>query len=273
MQIGRIAPHHEVAAHRDTRSHGEHITDPVRESPVAQVHCRRSLVIKLNVLVIVIARDRMIHQLVDHHVLNQHGRVRVERTRRRRRERMKLPSPIRKTPHAHTVGLRLEAHGIEHTLAIGADQVDVSPGHAQGKAELGLVKRQKVICGEDNIRKEVLVGCRTVSQEAAVHVHGTRAVVVNLNEIILRICVRQELIDLKLLQCPGRIGRFIARRSTDKLTLRPSPHIVFAKVRLGQHQAVPGPVGSNRPGHRIIILYFQQDRIQMVSNTDSTATV
>ncbi len=67
--MGGVFSHHQVGARSQfgVRRDGE--INPIRELPAAEIHFTRTLVIKLNVLIIAAFRDGMKHEFVDENVI------------------------------------------------------------------------------------------------------------------------------------------------------------------------------------------------------------
>ena len=83
QELASVARDHEIAASRD-RGAGRNLeVDSIHEAPPLQVHRLGGLIEKLDVLVVRVARNRRIHNLVDNHILRTPRRIGRTRCGRR----------------------------------------------------------------------------------------------------------------------------------------------------------------------------------------------
>ena len=94
---------------------------PDGELPAGQIDRVRSLVVKLDVLVVVVAADRVIHQFVDDNVADDNRAV--VRARRVGGEGVKIIRPIRPAAIRNAVRLRPELHRVQNPAAVRLDEI------------------------------------------------------------------------------------------------------------------------------------------------------
>ncbi len=99
----------------------------------AQIHRIGPLIVKLYILVIVIAGDGLIHDLVQDDGANED--VGVRRSRRAGGQGIELSGPVRPSPAGHVQTLGLIRYGVEHSAAIRCP-----PGWVECKTHLCGVK-------------------------------------------------------------------------------------------------------------------------------------
>ena len=257
-QIGRVLSHHHVAIGTNERVGRKRVRHSCRELPAGQIDRIGPLVVKFDVLIVVVAADRVIHQFVDHNVAD-HNRA-VVRPRRVGRERVKIVRPVRPAPIRNPVGLRPKLHRVQNPAAVGLDEVERFALAVEREAQLRLGERHKTGRPHHRARwNDKLIGRRIIGQNTTRNVHAGGAVIVKFDELrhgrIL--AMRQNLIDHHAPQRAGGEGVPPARRAARLVADVPRPRIALAVGRVGQHDGVPRAAGRHRPGINIGVGHSQ----------------
>src|SRR5580765_5938388 len=138
QQMGGILGHDQVRVSAQHGVGGKGEINAVAEQPTAEVHRGGSLVVEFDVLVVVVAGNRRVHDFVDDHIGYQD--IAVGRARGARLQPVKFVRAIGIAAGGNAVLLSAELHGIEHASAVGVFEVNRFAGGAQGEAHLRLVE-------------------------------------------------------------------------------------------------------------------------------------
>ena len=96
------------------------------------------MVVKFDVLVVVVAGDRIIHQFVNDDVADQN--LAVARTGRSGRHRIKRAGSVRPATQRNAVGLRLELHRIQNAAVVRLDEINRRARTVGPETELRLIE-------------------------------------------------------------------------------------------------------------------------------------
>ena len=271
-QQARLVPrHYEVPARRDDRALRDREGDPVLELPQPHVHVARAPVVQLDVLLVVVLRDRVVHDLVDHDVADVERRV--GGALRRRRQLVEAGRAVGIPAAGHAVLLRLVPDRVHH-VRIRRPQEDQPALGLQVEPELVRHPRREAPRGEDRIRDPVLVRGRIVAEETPAQVHRLRAGVVDLDVVPRgKVRVGEELVDDHVGQDARRDDLRRAGRTAGGRAGRPRARVALPVGAPAQHQRRARAVGRGRPRRAVGVLRLQQDRAAVVAQAHGALAV
>ena len=244
-----IATDDHIAPTRDRGSRREGEGHPLLQTPSRQVHRLGRPIVQLDILLVVVLRDRMVHELVEHHVLEAARGIGLARSERF--QTAPTGGPIGCPTQGHSVFLPPETNGIEDAHSIRTDEPDGLPGRAEAKTEGRLIEHEKATGRHHGARRHAeAVGPHVVRQRAPGQIGRLGAAVVEFDRVELRqVGVGQDLVEN---HTRGRIFRrhriHLAGIATPDRARRPRAGIGLAVARIGEHQRMTGSVGGDRPG-------------------------
>ena len=254
----------EIAVGRDHRV-GKSEVDAVGKPPALEVDRAGAAIVKLDELVVIVVRDRVVHDLVDPDVVDAPGGV--GRAGSPGRQRPKGRRSIRITARGDAVLLAGKRNGVHHPSAIGVDQVNGFSGRAQGKTE-GRLREINEAGRTDGgaVRNAKFVGGRIVAQPAAGQVDRRSAVVVEFEVIDFRqVGVGQEFVDHHVAEGVEFDPVGSSGGTADGIAGPPGLCVAFSVRWPQQHQGVPRPICGHRPGRLALIGHLQQDGIDSIA--------
>ena len=209
-----------VTARGNGRAGRDGVGDSIGEGPPAHVNGPGGAVVQLNILIVAVAADGIVHELVDDHIRDAQGSIVPARCAGL--QPVKTRRAVRETPRGNAILLRAETHRVNHAGVVRILEIDRFARRVQRKAQLRLVKGDKVLRLDDSVNGNDKPGrCRVIAQDAAGQLHWRRAVVEQLDEInVGRVCVGQKFVDdngaigirPRRFGPPGRAAYDIARR-------------------------------------------------------------
>ena len=273
QEIVAVAGHDQVAPSRDDGSRWNHEIDSVHETPITNIHRLVAPVVEFHVFVLRLAGDWMVHDLVDHDVMQ--ARRAVGRAGRGPRKFADTGGPVRPASRRHAIGLRPEPHRIDHPGAIAANQKDGLALAAQSETQVCLREHRPPARGEQSAGgNDKLVRVGSVAEPAMGEIDRLGGAVVQFDEVHLRrIAVGQELVDRRPVQRIGDLGIGQARGAPAESAGRPGVHRAFAVIGPRQLERVPRSVGGDRPRHLVFVLDFQQQGARAVVQTHLAVVV
>ena len=136
----------DVSAGRQRGRVGENERDAVVELPVAEVDRFVAVIVQLDILVVVVERDRVVHDLVDdNRVLERCG---VRLAKRWLRKMIPLRAAVRGAAKRVAVRLRSVMQRVEHAVALGVEQPDRAPIGRELEAKRGFRHRKGFAPGQ-----------------------------------------------------------------------------------------------------------------------------
>ena len=244
-----IATDDHIAPTRDRGSRREGEGHPVLQTPSRQIHRLGRPIVQLDELLVVVLRNRMVHELVEHHVLEAARGIGLARSERF--QTAPTGGPIGCPTQGHSVFLPPETNGIEDAHSIRTDEPDGLPGRAEAKTEGRLIEHEKATGRHHGARRHAeAVGPHVVRQRAPGQIGRLGAAVVEFDRVELRqVGVGQDLVEN---HTRGRIFRrhriHLAGIAAPDGARRPRAGIGLAVARIGEHQRMTGSVGGDRPG-------------------------
>ena len=170
-QVGPVACQHQVAVRRQQAvgGHRKHaVLRQTAQPPPSDINRIGALVVQLYEPVVVIARDRVVHDFVDDNVPEQDGRIRG--ARRGRCQGVKVIGAIGPAAVGNPQELGLAGDRIQNAGPLRVFEIDRLPGRAQAEAQLGLSEGQEPAGGQEGGgigRDDELVRVRVVRQHTA----------------------------------------------------------------------------------------------------------
>ncbi|OQA23974.1 MAG: hypothetical protein BWY59_02396 [Verrucomicrobia bacterium ADurb.Bin345] len=266
-QVQRVLRDDEVAARGNRRARGEREGDSLDEPPVVERRRDGPLVVQFHVLVVVIAGDRVVHDLVDHHFPDaQRG---VCGAGRPARQLVEVGGSVRVAPRGYGVLLGGKADRIHHP-SVGRAEHDVLAGRTEIEGEIrraGLVGHRKVHLpaaarDDGRIRNDELVRAHAVAEHATRDVDFLGGRVEQLDEVPQRIVrVREEFVDDDIGVSAGRERFRAAGRPVGRNAHAPRPWIILSVRGPAEHKRMARPVGRHRPWRLVAVVHLQQDRV------------
>ncbi len=235
-QFGGVARDHQIVARLHYDAGGEGEADAVGQLPARERHGARAAVVKLDVLKIVVATDRLVHQFIDHDVAGARrgigggGRFGVQP--------VEIARSVRPAPGRHAVFLISVAHGVEIPALVGVLEVDGFSGGIEAETQRGFVIHLEATRGNRCPgRDDKFVRRRVVREDATGNVHGLVRVIVKLHVVVIgRVGVREKFVDDHVAERAGVIGIELTGRAADHVADAPGARIAFAVCRVGEDQ-------------------------------------
>ncbi len=225
-------------------------------------------------MVVVVAADGVVHQLVDDDV--PYPDRAVVGPRRAGRQGIQLGRPVGPAPEGDAVGLALELDGVQDAAAVGVDQEERAAGGAGNEAQLRLVEGEEAAGRDEGAwGDDELIGGKVVGENAAGQVVGLVAVVVEFDEAGQAgvFGVGQHFVDENVAQGAGPVGLALAGGAADDVADVPGLRLRFAVGGVGQDYRVAGAIGRHRPGRNIGVGDAQQDRSLVVQQLKSAGAL
>ena len=215
--------------------------------PAREVHGIRAFVVKLDVLVVVVATNRVIHQFVDHHVADQHRRVTTAGSLGA--QSVKIICAIRPAASGHAVLLRAKLHGVENARLTGVLQINLFTRCIQRETQIRHGESREAARRNDRAAwQHTFVRRQIIRQNAAGQIHRVRAVIVKFQIVVVRrIGVRQKFIDDHIAQRTRRERIHLTGRTADGVADVPRARIAFAVSRISQRERMSRAVGRHWP--------------------------
>ena len=140
QKLFTILGHDDIATGGQRGRVGEDKRDAIVELPVAEVDRLVAVVVQLDVLVVVIERDRVVHDLVDDdRVLERRG---VRLAKRWLRKMIPLRAAVCGSAKRVAVRLRAVMQRVDHTVVLGVEQPDRPPVGRELEAKRGFRHRE-----------------------------------------------------------------------------------------------------------------------------------
>src|SRR5262249_31152503 len=157
-------------------------THRITQLPPAQVDGFGTAVIQLNVLVVIVAADGVVHQFVNHYVAGANAPIGSSGTKSV--QTVKLVSSIGPASHGHPIFLTFKLHGIQHAALVGTLEVNGLPSGAEFEIHVGLAVVDKAACGNPGVGGDnEFIGRRVIGQDAAGDIHLGSGVVIELDVV------------------------------------------------------------------------------------------
>ena len=222
-------------------------------------------------MVVIIERNRIVHDLIDDDVAHANGGV--GGAGRLGGQPVELVAAIREAARRDPVLLAGKAHGIQDAGLGRVLEVDRLTDRAQPEVHVGLAVESETARRQDCAgRNHELVGGRIIREDAAGDVGRLRTVVVQLDVVVVRrIGVGEEFIDDHVAQRVGRDWVQATGRAADGIARGPSKRVVLAVGRPGQDQRMTGAISRNRPRGLVGVIGFQQQGAGLVEQLDAAA--
>src|SRR5262249_7673581 len=156
----------QVAVRSNDRVRWKGETDSGNKFPRAQVNRQRAAIIKLQVLILLIARNRVVHDLVNDYVAALNTRIGCAGSSFL--EGSQLWTTIRIATKGDVICLRFIANSIKHAIICSVAQENRFPFGFEAKTELSFVKGDIAAGGKDCAGwHNKFIGSRVVTQNAA----------------------------------------------------------------------------------------------------------
>ena len=233
----RIACHDPERARRHVlreRVRGEGVADTGDKFVTRQIRRRRAAVVNLHILVVVVAGDRVEHDLVDDdRVAHGHG---VRAVAGVGGHAVDERPAVRVAALRYVVRRAAKIHDVNDARLVGVPKQDRLTAREQLEAELVLIPTQETTRRNDRaVGNAELVRARIVAQPRARQIHRVVAVIVEFNPV-QGVAVVLKFVDEK--RGDGfRSGRFRpAGRAAHHIALRPRLIIILAPRRTHQRE-------------------------------------
>ena len=271
QQVGDILSDYEIAACRNRCADRHTEGDTTPQTPVADVHGRSALIVKLYVFVVVIVGYRVKHDLVDNDIVDQQCSRCVQRTFCGCRHHVEIGRAVRIACRREPVRRRAKPHCINH-LSGWTAQPDAVAAHAQRKPEGVLVERDNRTSGECAGGDRVFRDVDIVTERTTVEVSASRAVVEQLYEVLVwQVGMREILVDDDVVVSAGSSRILGARRTAEVVAGRPGFDRSFAVIWSREDERVACAVRSDRPGRVIRIVRIDQHCAESIAQAYGAA--
>ena len=271
---GGIARHDQIAAGRDAER-PEDVVDAAAQLPAVEVHALRTGVEELDVLLVLVLGDGVVHDLVEH---DRRGAARrVGRARRGRLQNVPARVAVGKAAVRDADLLVVQAQGVDHMAAGGGrrEEPDGVAAAVDQEAERGFVNGEEASRREFGaVGKEIAGRTEVVAFEhaAAQRARGVREVV-QLDEAGGRAGVGQHLVDQHGFEGGRARGVRRAGRAAGQGRGGPAVGVALAVGGTGEDQGVARAVGGGRPRRVVAIRHRAEPGAERVMQRDLAAAV
>ena len=180
-----IPTHNHIPPARNRSSRRKGKGNPLLQTPTVQIHRLGRSIVYFDKLIGVIVRDRMVHDLIEHHVLDPARRIGLSGSKGFQSSPTR--SPVGSTTRSHPIFLSPKANNVEDPHSIRTHQPNALARGAQPKTESLLVQHQKSSRHQHRTgRNPESVGLNIIGQHTARQVRRLGAAIVKLHRVKLR---------------------------------------------------------------------------------------